>query len=74
VVSKGLKKPKVTISDYKISKAGVEKIVEHRTDARQHFEKLYQGYMFNDMTVKTSEYVSGKYVYIRMRKPTSWRK
>lgn len=68
ICSKNLVKPKVTISDYKISRAQARKIAEGRLDPMQLFKKLYPGYEFNTCEVKTSDIVSGCYLYVKLHK------
>ncbi len=68
ICSKNLVKPKVTVSDYKISRAQARKIAEGRLDPMQLFKKLYPGYEFNTCEVKTSDYVSGCYLYVKLHK------
>jgi hypothetical protein len=65
--SRNLKKPSVTIADHKISKRQAEKIAKCQVDAAALFQKMYKGYMFNDLQVRRSDFVSGAYLYARMR-------
>ena len=64
--SKGLKIPTATEADKKISRRRVEKIaqdIQRDPDmARLHLEACYPGYEVLEMTVKTSEWVTGAYV------------
>lgn len=68
--SKGLKNPTATEADKKLSRRRVERIaMEMQRDkekAMQHMEKCYPGYKVLEMTVKTSEWVTGAYVYTVM--------
>lgn len=68
--SKGLKKPAATEADKKISRRRVEKIaqdIQRDPDmAKLHMEACYPGYEVLEMTVKTSERVTGAYVYAVM--------
>ncbi|MCL1924548.1 MAG: hypothetical protein FWF50_03070, partial [Defluviitaleaceae bacterium] len=66
--SKGLEKPKETKSDYKITKRKVSNIAKDENGAKAIFETMNKGYKFNDLNVKYSEYVSGIYMYARMKK------
>lgn len=68
ICSKNLVKPKVTVSDYKISKAQARKIAEGRLDPMKFFKKLYPRYEFNTCEVKTSDFVSGCYLYVKLHK------
>ncbi len=64
--SKGLIIPQQTEADKKISRRRVEKIaqdIQRDPDmARLHLEACYPGYEVLEMTVKTSEWVTGAYV------------
>ena len=68
--SKGLKIPAATEADKKISRRRVEKIaMEIKRDpdlARLHMEACYPGYEVLELNVKTSEWVTGAYVYAVM--------
>ena len=70
--SKGLKIPQATEADKKISRRRVEKIaqdIQRDPDlARLHMEACYPGYEVLEMTVKTSDWVTGAYVYAVMCK------
>jgi hypothetical protein len=67
--SKNLVDPIVKVSDKRISKRRVELIArDMEQNAKEIFEKLYPDYCFNDCEVKRSEYVSGAYIYTRMRR------
>jgi hypothetical protein len=65
--SRNLEEPKITVADHKITKRQAEKIAKNENAAPGIFEKLYKGYIFNDIKVKYSEFVSGVYLYTRMR-------
>lgn len=67
--SKNLKKPIVSIADHKkgFSKRQVGEIAKNQGDAQAIFEKVYKGYIFSDIQVKYSDFVSGAYLYTRMR-------
>ena len=64
--SKGLKIPQPTEADKKISRRRVEKIAQEiKRDpdlARLHMEACYPGYEVLELTVSTSEWVTGAYV------------
>ena len=70
--SKGLKIPQPTEADKKISRRRVERIaqdIQRDPDlARLHMEACYPGYEVLEMQVKTSEWVTGAYVYAVMCK------
>lgn len=65
--SRNLEKPKITIADHKITKRQAEKLAKNENAAPALFEKLYKGYIFNDIKAKYSDFVSGVYLYTRMR-------
>ncbi|PYG88478.1 hypothetical protein LY28_01327 [Ruminiclostridium sufflavum DSM 19573] len=66
--SRNLKKySKLTIADNKMTKREAEKIAKNQNIASDIFEKLYEGYIFNDIDIKYSKFVSGAYLYVRMR-------
>lgn len=60
--------PNVRISDRKISRRRAEKLSTGRVDPKTFYEALYPGYIFLDMEVRYSDYVSGCYLYARMKK------
>ena len=68
--SKGLKIPQPTEADKKISRRRVEKIAQEiKRDpdlAKLHMEACYPGYEVLEMQVRTSEWVTGAYVYAVM--------
>ena len=66
--SVGLKKPKITSADHKITKRQVEKIASNENAAPALFEKCYPGYKFLDIQQNQSEFVPGAYLYVRMKK------
>lgn len=67
VASKNLKKPIITTADHKFTRRGVERLLRGG-NAQSKLEKLYKGYEFLDLKAFTSDYVSGAYVYVRMRR------
>lgn len=67
-ISRNMKKPKVTIADSKMTRRRAEKIATEEVSAQGLFEKMYKGYKFNDIEVKFSEFVSGAYLYVRMKR------
>ena len=69
--SKNLTPPKETTADKKISRRRVEQIardIENRDTAKEIFEKLYPGYRFVEIEVRTSEFVTGAYIYATMKR------
>ena len=67
--SQNLKKvPKPTVADHKINKRQADKIARNVNAAPPLFEKIYLGYRFLDIKIKYSDFVSGAYLYVRMRK------
>lgn len=67
-ISRNMKQPKVTIADSKITRRKAEKIATEENIAHEIFQKMYKGYKFNDLTVKYSQFVSGAYLYVRMKR------
>lgn len=65
--SRNLEKPKITIADSKMTKRKAEKIANDPNLASGIFQKLYEGYIFKDINIKYSDFVSGAYLYVRMR-------
>ena len=66
--SRNLDKPKITIADSRMTKRKAEKIARDQNVASYIFEKLYKGYTFKDISVYYSDFVSGAYMYVRMKK------
>lgn len=67
-VSRNMKKPKETIADTKMTRKRSERLVTGEISAQELFEKWHPGYTFNDMEAKLSEWSSGAYIYVRMKK------
>ena len=67
-VSRNLKEPKITIADSKMTRKRAERIATEEVCAQELFEKMYKGYKFNDIEIKYSEFVSGAYLYVRMKR------
>lgn len=65
--SKNLEKPKVSIADSKLTKRKAEKIAKDENIAGEIFQKLYEGYTFKDIAIRYSQFVSGAYLYVRMK-------
>ncbi len=57
-----------TISDTKMTKRRAMGIALDQNTAGGIFEKMYKGYSFKDIDIKYSDFVSGVYLYVRMRK------
>lgn len=68
--SRNLVQPKITVSDHKVSVRRAEQIARDMdAGAREIFEKVYPEYrLTRDVTVRSSEFVPGVYVYARMRR------
>ena len=52
----------------KITKRWAEKITHDESGAKEASEKIYKNYVFSDIDIKYSGFVSGCYIYARMRK------
>lgn len=66
--SKNLKPPRVTTADNKISRRRANELAADIDQyPKELFEKLYPGYVFTEVKIKTSEYVAGVYIYAKMR-------
>ena len=71
--SRNLKRPHVTTSDHKISKRQAETLAaDMEKSAPGIFSKIFNGYTFDDCTVKGSEFVAGAYIYAKMFKTVIW--
>lgn len=66
--SKNLAKPVVTIADCRMTRKKANKIMTDEIDVIAEFERLYPGYRFSDIKKWVSDYVSGGYIYVRMRR------
>jgi len=67
VTSKNLDKPIITVADYKLTRKKVNKIVRGEVSPYNVFEDMYHDqYKLVDCFTKTSEYVSGAYIYAKM--------
>lgn len=66
--SRNLKKPSEIQNDYRIKRYTAKAMSENPEDAAQ-FEKLYQGYRFNDCQSFYNDINGGYYLRIRMYKP-----
>lgn len=65
---KSWEKPHARTADSKLSRAKAEKIANGTINAKTYYEKLYKGYEFLDLEVRYSDYVSGCYLYARLRR------
>lgn len=66
--SRNLKKPKVTVSDTKLTRRRASKIATEEINAQEIFEKMYKNYQFKKMDVAFSDYVSGAYITVQMKR------
>jgi len=66
--SRNLKQPTVTVADTKLTRRRAEKIAREEISAQETFESWYKDYQFKDMQVKFSDFVSGAYLYVRMKR------
>ncbi|MCS1383238.1 hypothetical protein NXZ75_13610 [Lysinibacillus sphaericus] len=66
--SRNLKQPKVTVSDTKLTRRRAAKIATEEIGAQEIFEKMYKNYQFKQMNVSFSDYVSGAYLYVQMKR------
>lgn len=69
--SKNLTKPKVTVSDTKISRRAVRRLAKMSdAERREYFERLYKnnGCRCIETTISYSPVVSGAYIRVRMRR------
>lgn len=68
--SKGLKRPKVTVSDTKFTRAAAARIAEAaEMDARAEFERRYPGYrLVEQPLVRRSDWMPGAYIYAFMER------
>ncbi len=56
------------IADSKMTRARATKLAKYEVNPMNYFQGVYKGYQFKDMQVNYSDYVSGCYLYIRMRR------
>lgn len=68
VTSKNLRKPQITVADCKFTRKKVNDIVTGKKDPQTVFERLYKGYEIISFTSKTSDFVTGTYIYVKMKK------
>lgn len=67
-ISRNMKKPKETIADSKMTRKRAERIACGEVDVQALFEKMYKGYQFVEMETKFSDFVSGAYIYVKMKR------
>ncbi len=77
--SRNIRQPIVTKSTrlpngQKLTKKLIDDLQSGRRDAKATFEAAYKGYAFLDIVAKRSDYVSGVYLYVRLRKLVAQRK
>lgn len=72
--SRNLTQPRITNSDTKLSRRKAMRIAEDFNDsAAAILYKAYPGYSLVDIRIRSSEFVSGMYIYARMIKaPAGW--
>lgn len=67
VTSKNLKKPQITIADYKFTRGKVNKIMSGEINAATVFEGMYgDKYKLTKHYAKTSDYCTGAYLYTKL--------
>lgn len=67
--SRNLKQPTVTKSDWKMSRRKVAQAVAEIADTPSSiFNRAYPGYELVDVSIRGSEFVSGVYIYARMKR------
>ncbi len=67
-ISRNMKQPKITVADTKMTRKRSERLVTGEICAQELFEKWYPEYSYGDMDAKLSDWTSGAYIYVRMRK------
>lgn len=65
--SRNLKKPSVSISDYKLSRRKAQNLVMNQNDAPEIFEKMNNKYRFIKMEMYVSDYIGGVYIHATLR-------
>jgi hypothetical protein len=68
--SRNLDKPKITVSNRKVSRRDVERIAADEAGIRERMQHKEPGCILNDLSFKTSSYVPGAYVIARYRRIT----
>lgn len=70
--SRNLKKPKVSVNDYRYSNKKIREIANCQGD-KEFIEKLYQGYTLREFVVNFNEINSSYYINIKLQKFNDWR-
>src|SRR5699024_5362787 len=73
-ISRNMKQPTVTIADSKMTRKRAERLVKEQIEAQALFEKWHKDYQFHDMEAKLSDFVSGAYIYVRMKRIENFNK
>lgn len=66
--SRNLKQPIVYESMHRFTKRKAEKLASDLDGAKEMFEKMYPKYVFNHLEIRYSQFVSGAYIYAKMRR------
>ena len=66
--SRNLDKPIVYEDKTMFTRRDTDKIVRNENRARELFERMYPGYVFRDINISDSIFISGWYIYIRLQK------
>lgn len=67
--SKGLRKPKTTVSDKKLTRTKADRMArDFSGEGKKILEKLYPGYQVMELAVRTSDWLPGVYVYATLSK------
>ncbi len=66
--SRNLKQPIVYESMHRFTKRKAEKLASDLDGAKAMFEKMYPKYVFKDLEIRYSQFVSGVYIYAKMRR------
>lgn len=70
--SKNLQEPDITVSHRKVSRRRAALIASDvQANAREIFESIHPGYVLEEAEVKYSDFISGAYIYARMRRKTN---
>lgn len=67
-ISRNMEKPKITVADSRMTRKRAERLAREEVSAQEVFERWYPNYKFNDMQVQYSDFVSGAYIYVRMKR------
>lgn len=65
--SRNLKKPIVSISDYKLSRRKAHSIAMNQNTAKSEFEKMNPKYKFLKLRVFVSDFIGGVYLHAKLR-------